>query len=49
MFDPPNVVVVGTNPDPDIITSIVHGESAMIESDPHGPEFSNLLKMQRRM
>jgi hypothetical protein len=49
MFDLPNVLVVGTNPDPNIITCIIHCESAMIEPDPHGPEFSSLLKMQRRM
>ena len=47
MFDQPLVLVMRTDPDPNKVRTILHCEGAVIDPDPHGPQLSDFLEMQR--
>ena len=46
-FDQPLIFVMGTDPDPDEICAVFHGDGTVIDPDSCGPQIPNFLEMQR--
>jgi hypothetical protein len=45
-LDQPLILVMGTDPDPDEVRAVLHGDGTVIDPDPCGPQFPNLLEVQ---
>jgi hypothetical protein len=40
---------MGTDPEPDIVLTVLNSQSAMIDPGPSGPKLAYFLEVQRRM
>ena len=47
LFDPSPIFVMGADPDPDEVRTILDCEGTVIDANPRGPEVSYFLKVQR--
>ncbi len=45
LLDEPLVFVMGTDPDPDEIPLVLHGQGSMMRPGPHGPELADLFEV----
>ena len=47
LFDQSLILVMRTDPDPDKVRTVLHGEGAVIDPDPRGPQLPDFLETQR--